>query len=52
MGWLLAFAGLIIGYIWVMHYIFKLDKPIKELIKASNNKLNPDSGADAPPPVN
>jgi len=36
-GWLLALIGLLSGYIWVMHYILSLEKPIKEMIKASKN---------------
>ncbi|MGD9860860.1 MAG: hypothetical protein AB7S90_12470 [Marinobacterium sp.] len=35
-GWFLAFVGLVIGYFWVMHYILKLQEPIKKLIGSYN----------------
>ena len=35
-GWLIAFFGLLLGMFWSMHFLFKLNKPIKELL--SSNK--------------
>lgn len=34
-GWLLALIGLLLGYFFAMHYIFALEKPIKNIIGAS-----------------
>lgn len=36
-GWLLAFVGVILGYLWIMHYIISLERPIKRIILASKS---------------
>ena len=38
LGWLIAFFGLLFGMFWSMHFLFKLERPIRELL--SSNKAN------------
>ncbi len=38
LGWLIAFFGLLIGMFWSMHFLFKMNKPIRELL-SSNKKI-------------
>ena len=32
LGWFVAFFGLLIGMFFAMHFLFKMDKPIRELL--------------------
>ena len=36
LGWLIAFVGVIVGMFWSMHFLFKLEKPIRDLVSPSN----------------
>lgn len=34
-GWMIAFVGLLSGMYWVLHFLMKLEKPIKMLVSSN-----------------
>jgi hypothetical protein len=41
-GYVLAFLGLVFGYLWAMHYLVSLEKPIREIASSSNKAQHGD----------
>lgn len=34
LGWFVAFLGLLIGMLWSMHFLIKMDQPLRELLSS------------------